>query len=100
MVSISANTWKLPSAQFVMWRVLQHTTNYPIVVTYMTRLQNQLKCYFPKFYSILVVWISNKVPIKHPVVHRSISAKNCEKVMRTTKITIEHILHSGEDMQK
>ena len=57
----------------------------------MTRLQNQLKYFFPKFYSLLAVWISNKVPIKHPVAHRSISAKQREKVMHTTKITIEHI---------
>ena len=50
-----------------------------------------MKYSFPKFYSLLAVWISNKVPIKHPVAHRSISAKQRENVMYTTKITIEHI---------
>ena len=74
-----------------MWRVLQHTANWPIVVTYMTRLQNQLKCSFPKFYNTLSVWISNKVPIKHPIAHRSISAKQHENVMHTIKIRIKHI---------
>ena len=78
-----------------MWRVLQHTTNQPIVVTYMPRLQKQLKYSFFKLYSILAVSISNKVSIKHPVAHRSISAKQRAKVMHTTKITTEHFTQRG-----
>ena len=57
----------------------------------MSRLQNQLKFSFPKFYSIIVVCISNKITIKDPVAHQSISAKQHEHVMHMIKIMIKHI---------